>query len=265
MADGIENLLASVRNRKMGIKEASHALRKGHLPGGKHARIDFRRAERTGMPEVILAEGKDPEHLVRIVNALVKTSQGALISRLEGRSLALLEDLSRHDNNVQLVKEARMAVINPEKHQRFLKGRSAAILTAGTADSAVAEEARVALESFGARVFTAYDVGVAGIHRLHDVLDGASEIGAGVYIVCAGREGALPTVVAGLVDRPVIGVPTSKGYGRGGKGEGALTAMLQSCQPLAVVNIDGGIPAALLAAQMLRWTPAPSKKVRSVR
>jgi len=126
-----------------------------------------------------------------------------------------------------------------------------ALLAAGTADLPVAEEAQGVLEAFGARVLTEYDVGVAGLHRLLRAVARTEAERPEVYLVFAGREGALPTVVAGLVRAPVVGVPTSVGYGRGGRGEAALTAMLQSCAPIAVVNIDGGVPAALFALQLL--------------
>jgi hypothetical protein len=130
-----------------------------------------------------------------------------------------------------------------------------AILTAGTSDVPLAEEARAILLELGVRVVRAYDVGVAGLHRLLSALTRVETHRPEVYIVFAGREGALPTVVAGLVPAPVVGVPTSVGYGRGGRGEAALNAMLQSCAPLAVVNIDGAVPAALFAAQRFAERP----------
>jgi pyridinium-3,5-biscarboxylic acid mononucleotide synthase len=124
-----------------------------------------------------------------------------------------------------------------------------AILTAGTSDVPLAEEARAILHELGIRVVRAYDVGVAGLHRLLTAVRRLEAHQPELYLVFAGREGALPTVVAGLVRAPVVGIPTSIGYGRGGRGEAALGAMLQSCAPLAVVNIDAAVPAALFAAQ----------------
>ncbi len=115
----------------------------------------------------------------------------------------------------------------------------------------MAEEAEALLKAFGVRVVLAHDVGVAGIHRLERALDQLERSGPRAYLVFAGREGALPTVVAGLVRAPVVGVPTSVGYGRGGRGSAALLAMLQSCAPLAVVNIDAAVPAALFVLQLL--------------
>ena len=126
-----------------------------------------------------------------------------------------------------------------------------ALVTAGTADVPVAEETREVLRALGVRVVHAYDVGVAGIHRLGRAVSRIERRRPSLYLVFAGREGALPTVLAGLVRAPVVGVPTSVGYGRGANGEAALNAMLQSCAPIAVVNIDAGVPAALFAVQML--------------
>ena len=121
------------------------------------------------------------------------------------------------------------------------------ILTAGTSDIPVAEEARAIAEELGAEVLSSYDAGVAGIHRLFPALEALKR--ADVFVVCAGREGTLPSVVAGLVDKPVIGVPVSTGYGYMGKGEAALASMLQSCAVITVVNIDAGFTAGAFAAR----------------
>jgi hypothetical protein len=127
-------------------------------------------------------------------------------------------------------------------------GGVVAIITAGTSDIRVAEEARVIASEMGCTVCTAYDVGAAGIHRLFPAIRKCRE--AHVFVVAAGREGTLPAVVAGLVDRPVIGVPVSTGYGYMGKGRAALASMLQSCSVLAVVNIDAGFTAGAMAARI---------------
>ena len=130
-----------------------------------------------------------------------------------------------------------------------------AILTGGTSDVPLAEEARAVLLELGIQVVRAYDVGVAGLHRLLSAVHRLEGRRPEMYLVLAGREGALPTIVAGLVRAPVVGIPTSIGYGRGGRGEAALNAMLQSCAPLAVVNIDAAVPAALFAAQRFAERP----------
>lgn len=138
------------------------------------------------------------------------------------------------------------------------RGRAPAVLlAAGTGDVPVAEESRAILETLGIRCLPAYDVGVAGLHRLLRAIHALERARPGVYLVFAGREGALPTVVAGLVKAPVVGIPVSIGYGRGGGGRAALGALLQSCAPIAVVNIDGAVPAALLATRILAPRPTP--------
>jgi hypothetical protein len=248
---GTKELLRSVRKGTVSVEQAARALRDGHLPGGKGARLDFRRQDRTGLPEIVLAEGKSAAELESIIEGLDGASQGAVISRLTAAHLGWMER-SKFRAKLKVDAHSAIAVLNGKKLGDILKGRTAAVITAGTSDVKVAEEVRGILESFGAEVYHAYDVGVAGLHRLLIALKGAEKAGAEVYVVCAGREGALPTVVAGLVGRPVVAVPISSGYGRGGNGEAALTAMLQSCAPIAVVNIDAGVPAAMLAAQILR-------------
>lgn len=262
VTDNIDSLLRAVRGRRMSIAQAAKALRAGHLPGGKQARLDFRRAERTGLPEIILSEGKSPEDLRDIVQALARAGLGAVISRVSGENHRLLRSLAAEGLPLRFNPRGHIVVLEG-KGEGDLRGRPVAVLSAGTADIRVAEEAATVLDVLGAEVFRAYDVGVAGLHRLIAVLKEREAREAQLFIVCAGREGTLPTVVAGLVDRPVIGVPTSVGYGKGGKGEAALTSMLQSCAPLAVVNVDGGVPAALVAAQFLRHLPAPQARRRT--
>ncbi len=214
------------------------------------ARLDLDRGRRTGAPEVVLAEGKTPDHLAEIVRELARRGRGALISRptlVQRRRLAALaqEGLPLHS-----LAAGRLVRLAGPVHVGVVPGH-VAILTAGTADIPVAQAAEELLRALGLRPICAYDVGVAGIHRLARALRRIERWRPVVYLVFAGREGALPTVVAGLVRAPVIGVPTSVGYGRGGRGEAALTAMLQSCAPLAGVNIDAAVPAALFAAQLL--------------
>ncbi|MGI0155568.1 MAG: AIR carboxylase family protein, partial [Thermoplasmata archaeon] len=138
-----------------------------------------------------------------------------------------------------------------------------AVVTAGTSDVPFAEEATGVLRELGLRVVNAYDVGVAGLHRLLRAARRLERARPEIYLVFAGREGALPTVIAGLVGAPVVGIPTSVGYGRGGRGEAALNAMLQSCAPIAVVNVDAAVPAALFAAQ--RFARDPRGRARGPR
>ncbi|HVL48671.1 MAG TPA: nickel pincer cofactor biosynthesis protein LarB [Candidatus Thermoplasmatota archaeon] len=207
-------------------------------------RPDLDRAARTGVPEVILAEGKEDEHLRAAVEAFASKGGRVLVSRLEASRLGVLEGLPYPRTYHAL---ARILVVG-EGGKPVATGGRVGILTGGTADARVADEARIVLEELGCEVRIAYDVGVAGIHRLFGQLDWLPEMD--VIIVAAGREGALAAVVSGLTDRPVIGLPVSMGYGMGGRGEAALLGMLQSCSPLAVVNIDAGFVAAAHAAKI---------------
>lgn len=213
------------------------------------AKLDVKRHMRTGVPEVILAEGKNPEDLAKIVMKTLEKSGRAIISRIENDHVATIKRIIPSNANMQINKKAKIIVIKKEEFAVEKTGGKVGIITAGTSDIPVAEEARIIAEEMGCEVITAYDVGVAGIHRLFPSLKEMIEKDIDVLIVVAGREGALPSVVAGMVDIPVIGVPTSIGYGLGEKGISALTAMLQACSlGLAVVNIDGGVAAGAIAA-----------------
>jgi NCAIR mutase (PurE)-related protein len=233
------------------------------------ARIDLDREARTGVPEIILAEGKSPEEVVRIATALWGRQRGSVISRLDATHRRALSRARRAGLPVTLAARGRVARVGPPAPTAS-RADVVAVLTAGTADRPIAEEILAVLGALGIRTLVADDVGVAGLHRLLRALRRLEPVDPAVYVVCAGREGALPTVVAGLVPAPVIGVPTSSGYGRGGRGEAALSAMLQSCAPIAVVNIDGGVPAALVAAQIVRSArrrrgELPTPRIRRVR
>jgi NCAIR mutase (PurE)-related protein len=213
-----------------------------------YARIDRDRARRVGVPEVILGEGKSVEHLIGIVRALATHGQGALISRPSAAQLRALEAARRSGLPVRILAGGRLARLSGPLGAEYRAG-TVGLVTAGTSDVPLAEEARTVLEELGIETVCAYDVGVAGLHRLTRAARRLERSEPEIYLAFAGREGALPTVLAGLVRAPVVGVPSSVGYGRGGKGEAALSAMLQSCAPIAVVNIDAAVPAALFAAQ----------------
>lgn len=237
--------------------------RPGRRPGerevgvGGYARFDRGRPHRVGVPEVILGEGKTPEHLVGILRALHDRGLGAVVSRPTPLQLRRLRGAAHRDLPVSALAGGRLLRLAGPLETTYRSG-VVAVLTAGTSDVPLAEEARALLVGLGLTVATAYDVGVAGLHRLLRAVARLERRGPSVYLVFAGREGALPTVVAGLVRAPVIGVPTSVGYGRGGRGEAALTAMLQSCAPIAVVNIDAAVPAALFAAQLFAAPARPT-------
>ncbi|MCI4341026.1 MAG: nickel pincer cofactor biosynthesis protein LarB [Thermoplasmata archaeon] len=218
------------------------------------ARIDLDRMRRTGVPEVILAEGKSPQQLARILASLRERGTGAIVSRLEPRHRS---HLARVGLRLRYRAHGRIGIGPGPLSARPVRG-IVALLTAGTSDRPVADEAQAILEELGATVLLEHDIGVAGLHRLLSALLRTEARHPQVYLVAAGREGALPTVVAGLVGAPVVGIPTSTGYGRGGRGEAALSAMLQSCAPIAVVNIDGGVPAGLFALQLLHRRAPPA-------
>lgn len=216
---------------------------------GSIARYDAGRRIRCGIPEVVLSEGKQLRHLTAIVSACVSRTGRVLVTRVSDEAKEkLLQVFEDSGMSTTWNEDARAMVLYNPSSRVDLTGGVVGIITAGTSDIPVAEEARVVAEEMGCRVCTAYDVGAAGIHRLFPALKDLLK--AHALVVAAGREGTLPAVVAGLVDRPVIGVPVSTGYGFMGKGEAALASMLQSCSVLAVVNIDAGFTAGALAARI---------------
>lgn len=228
---------------------------------GSYARLDRDRGRRVGVPEVILGEGKTVEHLVGIARALRDDGHGAFVSRPTPAQRRALRTVGTRRRPVRFLAHGRLVRLPGPLELRYRPG-TVAVLAAGTSDVPVAEEARALLFELGVKVVHAYDVGVAGLHRLLRALARLERADPETYLVFAGREGALPTVVAGLVRAPVVGIPTSVGYGRGGRGEAALAAMLQSCAPIAVVNIDAAVPAALFAAQRLALPAGPPVRGR---
>jgi pyridinium-3,5-biscarboxylic acid mononucleotide synthase len=215
---------------------------------GEVARIDTGRADRVGVPEIVLGEGKSVAHLVAVVRSFLEDGRGGFVSRPTPAQRRALNALLAARGGVTSLADGRLLRVRGPIGSRYRPG-TVGLLAAGTSDVPVAEEARALLDELGLDVVAAYDVGVAGLHRLLRALRELEAARPEIYLVFAGREGALPTVVAGLVRSPVVGVPTSIGYGRGGRGQAALSAMLQSCAPIAVVNIDAAVPAALFAAQ----------------
>lgn len=213
------------------------------------AKIDINRYARKGIPEIVLAEGKSPNQVKEIAIRILEKTGRVIVSRLNNKQIELLQSSIPDNAVLRLSEKAQIAVIMQKNFEIRHTGGKIGIFTAGTADIPVAEEARVVAEEMGCEVTIAYDVGVAGLHRLIPPLRDVLQKDVDVLIIVAGREGALPSVVAGLVDIPVIAVPTSVGYGLGEKGAGALMAMLQACSlGLAVVNIDNGVAAGAVAA-----------------
>ncbi len=241
--------LSRYKNGEISIESAAEeieGLRLDHI--GDFACIDLGRAMRCGMPEVVLAEGKDPQHLAQIAFRYVEATGRCIVTRILPELAASLKKSAESKEIVAHYHDAARILVLSRGAAPKPTGGVIAVITAGTSDIGVAEEAKIIAEEMGCEVRTAYDVGAAGIHRLFPALKPL--LAAHVFIVCAGREGTLPAVVAGLVDKPVIGVPVSTGYGYMGGGRAALASMLQSCSVIAVVNIDAGFTAGAFAARI---------------
>ncbi len=245
--DDLLKILSEVE--RGGMSPAAAAERLASLPFEDlgHARVDHHRILRSGLPEVIYAAGKTQEQTLAIFGSLMADGVDVLVTRVEPRTAEAL--VSAYPGAVHNAM-ARTVSLRQTAASEASKGHIA-VVCAGTSDLPVAEEAAVTAETFGARVSRMYDVGVAGLHRLLAV---RSELtAANVVVVCAGMEGALPSVVGGLVGVPVIAVPTSVGYGGSFGGATALLGMLNSCSPnVTVVNIDNGFGAAYTAVLIAR-------------
>jgi len=213
------------------------------------AKLDGNRGLRKGIPELILADGKTPADIAEISKRMVAKCGRAIVSRCSQEHLAALREAVQNSNlDMEINDKAKMVTIKNKAFVVKPSGGKIGILTAGTSDIGVAEEAKIVAQEMGCTVYPSYDVGVAGLHRLIEPLKQVVSNDVDVVIVVAGREGALASVVSGLVDVPVIAVPTSNSYGFGEKGVSALMAMLQSCSlGLAVVNIDSGVAAGAVA------------------
>lgn len=212
-------------------------------------RVDAGRAARTGIPEVVLAGHKRDQDLLASVQRLIAANGRVMVSRLRQHQWALLESVATGGIEVEAHQHAGIAVLARANSETEPTGGRIAVISAGASDRDIAEEAALVAVEMGVTVTQVSDVGVAGLHRLVVPLRQIMACGVDAIVVAAGMDGALPSVVAGLVDVPVIGLPVSVGYGHGGGGEAALMTMLQSCAPgIAVVNIDNGVGAGSMAA-----------------
>ncbi|MEE1133541.1 MAG: nickel pincer cofactor biosynthesis protein LarB [Methanobrevibacter sp.] len=246
----MKDILERLVRGEVNIDEAEKLLKAENiLEFDDIAKFDIKRTDRTGFPEAIFSPSKDYEDLITIIkNYLENSDEDLIITKLSNeRYERILKDLGENPYIVEYNKRAQILIIRKKITKRQPKAKIC-IITAGTSDINIAEEARVIVEEGGCEAITSYDIGVAGIHRLFPQIAHMVKEDVKAFIVCAGMEGALPSVVAGLVDVPVIGVPTSVGYGVGEGGRVALDAMLQSCAPgIAVVNIDNGFGAGVFA------------------
>ncbi len=266
--ENLRQLLASVQSGDTPVEDALDSLRQLPYEDLGFARVDHHRALRTGHPEVIFAEGKTASQVAKITQVMVERGTNTLVTRLAATKweklrpglLEALEEFSegalREDSNLEEAwtwhydELGRTLAVRPQAFVDHGRGWIA-VVCAGTSDLPVGREALVTAHMLGNRVELITDVGVAGLHRLLDQREKLSQ--AEVIITVAGMEGALSGVLAGLVDRPVLGVPTSVGYGASFGGLSALLTMLNSCAAgLAVVNIDNGFGAAVAASQINR-------------
>lgn len=245
----IERILKQVESRRLSSQKAFEKLRNLPYETFSYARVDHHRGLRKGFPEAIYAPGKSLAQLEKIAGSIKRSGQNLIVTRLERN---VFESLRKKFPRLCYSREARIGYLRQkESFSKNGQAASVAILTGGTSDLAVAEEAAITLELTGSKALRIYDCGVAGLHRLLDQLPRLKEVKA---IICiAGMEGALASVVAGLTDQPVIAVPTSVGYGASFKGIAPLLTMLNSCaQGVAVVNIDNGFGAACFASAITR-------------
>jgi len=239
--ESLTKLLKDVRSKKISPRQCVEALKELPYVDLKFAKIDNHRNIRRGFPEVVFAEGKTPPQIEKIAKVILAKSGILFITRAEP---GVYSHLKKSFPDLHYNKSAR--VIYNKKLKNISPRRNIVIVTGGTADLPVAEEARVTLEVMGCRVKVLCDVGVAGLHRVLDEISTLNK--ASVIIVIAGMEGALASVVSGLTSKPVIAVPTSVGYGANFKGIAPLLTMLNACSPgIGVVNIDNGFGAAYLA------------------
>ena len=244
----VRQVLEAVRENQLDVDGAMDRLKKLPFEDLGFAHVDHHRAMRQGFPEVIFCQGKTTEHVVEIARRITEAGSALLATRADREQAdAVRSALPEADYNPL----ARTLTIRGDDAGHAEAAGEVLVISAGTSDMPVAEEAFVTAEAMGSRVNRMYDVGVAGIHRLfahREQIDRATAI-----VVAAGMEGALPSVVGGLVDVPVIAVPTSVGYGASFGGLAALLGTLNSCAPgVAVVNIDNGFGAGFFASLVTR-------------
>jgi len=245
----LSDILLKFKNGEISIKDAEMQLRINNYElVSDIAKVDFHRMKRVGIPEAIIADCKTSEEVASIARVHLEKERCVIITRVNEENYASLKSLAEETNSkIRWEKRARIIILG---EALIRSGGKIGVVTAGTADIPVAEEAKVIAEEMGCSVSVIYDVGVAGIHRLFPELTKLLKEEVDAIVVVAGREGTLPTIVSGLVDVPVIGVPVSTGYGAGGNGNAALLSMLQSCSVLTVVNIDAGFTAGAFAARI---------------
>ncbi|MBZ0154581.1 MAG: nickel pincer cofactor biosynthesis protein LarB [Alphaproteobacteria bacterium] len=246
--DCLRDLMTQVAAGEVDVDSALQRLKTLPYEDIDFAKIDHHRSLRQGIPEIIYGAGKTTEQIIRIIDVLDKGGTDAIVTRTDKKVFA---SVRKRYKEAFFNEQARMIILERGKRKKSNNSGFILVISAGTSDIPVAEEAAIMAEIMGNKVERLYDVGVAGIHRLFDKVN--LLMSATVLIVVAGMEGALPSVVGGLVDKPVIAVPTSVGYGANFHGLSALLGMLNSCSPgVAVVNIDNGFGAGCIASLINR-------------
>ena len=256
----IEQIFQSLQDGKISPSKAKKLLSLYSIEKiGNIAQIDTGRRNRKGIPEVILAERKELLDLKKIIKKTLTKNNEVLISRIKQKDYTkILEFAKKNKYKIKNGKNTTALLIYKNKIKKL--GGKIGIIAAGTSDIGVGEEARLVCESMNCDCLSSYDVGIAGLHRIFPVMKQFIESEVDVIIVVAGMEGALASIVSSIADIPVIGVPTSIGYGYGEKGVAALASMLQSCSlGLTVVNIDNGVGAGAAAANIANRIKNKSK------
>jgi len=245
-SEKIRSVLRDISEKRLTVDDGLRRIRNLEFEDIGFAKIDHHRKTRLGFPEVIFAPGKTDAQIIKIFGRMSKSGGDILVSRVDK---SVFNKLRRKYKSIKYHETARM-IVKSGRREKQGRPETIAVVTGGTSDIPIAEEAAVTIEAFGERAERIFDVGVAGIHRLLAFQNNLKK--AGVVIVIAGMEGALASVVGGLVSAPVIAVPTSVGYGASFGGISALLTMLNSCAPgVTVVNIDNGFGAAMAALKII--------------
>lgn len=244
----IDNILEDFKEGKIDKEEAIRKIRLLAVKELENLCLDISRKIRKDIPEIVLAEGKTNEDVIRASMATLEENDYVIISRANEQLANIIIQHFKDLAKVSYYEKGRIIAIRKKEELKELKEPPIAIVTAGTADVRVAEEARAVVNELGFKTICCYDVGIAGLQRVFSAVKRCLEENVKVAIVVAGMEGALPSVFSSLFPGIVIGVPSSVGYGYGGGGVAALMAMLQSCTPgMVIVNIDNGVGAAVAA------------------
>jgi pyridinium-3,5-biscarboxylic acid mononucleotide synthase len=244
-SDNLDEILAAVAGGALSPDEAAERLRKGEVRYlDEFAVLDLSRTARKGVPEIVYAPGKTPVQVAKICTSILESSQRVIVSGPTSEQARLLREALP---GIPIENAGRSLIVG--SGETMSTGGRIVAISAGTSDLPVLEEAVAVIREMGVAVKSFHDVGVAGIHRLARPLRELRDFDPDCVIVAAGMEGALPSVVSSLVAVPVVGLPTSTGYGLGGDGAAAILSMLQSCSPgLSVVNVDNGVGAGVAAA-----------------